>query len=308
VLGTPGFPAGRYLLNIEVSDAEAMTASADLTLDLEAASGLRVTSLELKVGDAGQPYADTLEAEGGAPPYTFIWPGVPGLEDLALEAETGAVSGTPRMPTGPNGEPVETVITVQDVVGASAFARVAFRIRPGPLLIRDDLPDGEVGVHYLHYPLTATGASATELIWTIASGALPPGLHLGVSNLRGPFVDGEPTTAGTYTFTLHVSASGLEGAREITVVITDRPLLIVTSTLPDADVGTPYRVFLVREGGTGPYQWDVVSGSLPAGIALSVEGELSGTPANAGDAAFEVRVRDALGQSVTGSLGLHVEP
>jgi hypothetical protein len=41
---------------------------------------------------------------------------------------------------------------------------------------------------------------------------------------------------------------------------------------------------------------------------LSTAGELNGTPATAGDASFEVRVRDALGQDATASLALHVEP
>ena len=85
-------------------------------------------------------------------------------------------------------------------------------------------------------------------------------------------------------------------------------MAIVTSTLPDAEVGTPYSVFLVREGGTGPYEWDVVSGSLPAGLSLSSDGELSGTPTGAGDFSFEVRVRDSGSQNDTQVLTLQVEP
>lgn len=50
-------------------------------------------------------------------------------------------------------------------------------------------------------------------------------------------------------------------------MIGDRLLSIVTSTLPDADVGAPYSVFPVRTGGTGPYGWDVLSGSTPAARA-----------------------------------------
>lgn len=96
--------------------------------------------------------------------------------------------------------------------------------------------------------------------------------------------------------------------KEYVVVIAASPLSIVTSSLPDAEVGSPYSVFLVREGGSGPFQWDVVSGSLPAGISLTAEGELTGTPTAPGDASFEVRVRDAGTQSATATLALHVEP
>lgn len=113
---------------------------------------------------------------------------------------------------------------------------------------------------------------------------------------------------GSYTFTLRVSTPNEEGTRQITIVITDTPLAIATSTLPDGKVGNPYSVFLVREGGSGPFEWDIVSGSLPVGLSLTTEGELAGTPAAAGDASVEVRVRDAGGQSDTATLALRVNP
>jgi hypothetical protein len=91
-------------------------------------------------------------------------------------------------------------------------------------------------------------------------------------------------------------------------VITGNTLSIVTSTLPDAAAGSPYSVFLVQEGGVAPLEWDVVSGSLPAGISLTSEGELVGTPTAGGDFSFEVRVQDAIGQSANTDLTLHVEP
>jgi hypothetical protein len=262
----------------------------------------------LRTGEDEQPYADTLTAEGGAPPYTFEWPKLYEIEGLTLEASTGAVSGVPSKPTWPNGEPVESAVTVRDAVGASAIARVAVAIRPAPLVIVTDLPGGLIDARY-NVELIATGGMWPIASWTVVSGALPPGLRLVSSTLYGwTQLDGRPTMAGSYDFTLQVTTGEIRATRDYTVVIADRPLLIVTSTLPHADVGTPYSVFLVREGGTGPYQWNVVSGSLPEGIALSAAGEVSGTPTSAGDSSFEVRVQDALGQSATGALVLQVDP
>lgn len=292
-------------------DAEAETAVADLAVEVLSASGLRVTTVELSAGETGQPYTATLRAEGGSPPYAFGWnlDQINEIGGLSLDPATGVVSGIPVGETGPNGEPLEIVVTVGDVVGASAIGRVVVRIRPGPLVITSDLPDGRVEVGYLADLIAAggTGGSQTET-WTIVSGALPPGLSISHSQLYGPRLSGMPAAAGNYRFTLQVSESGLEATREYTVVIADRLLSIVTSTLPDADVGTPYSVFLVREGGSGPFQWDVVSGSLPAGISLTAAGELTGTPTTPGDASFEVRVRDSGNQSTTANLALHVEP
>lgn len=252
-----------------MSDAGGANASAEVTLEVEGPSGLRITSLELDVA-------------------------------------TGAISGTPSEATGPNGEPVDVEVRVQDAVGASALARAELRIRPGPLVISDGIPDGQINVNYRWY-LEAQGGFG-ERTWGVAVGALPPGLAIEHSGLWGPRIGGRPATTGSYTFTLRVSTTDQEGTREITIVINDTPLEIVTSTLPDGDVGSPYGVFLVREGGSGPFEWDIVSGGLPAGLSLTVEGELAGTPTVAGDHALEVRVRSAGGQSATQALSLHVDP
>jgi hypothetical protein len=129
-------------------------------------------------------------------------------------------------------------------------------------------------------------------------------------------VHGTPTLAGTYEFTLQLAlCSGRPqgctpqlATKDFVVVIAASPVSIVTSSLPDADVGTPYSVFLVREGGAGPFEWDLVSGTLPAGISLTLDGELTGTPTAAGSSAFEVRVRDGAGQEAAASLTLQVQP
>jgi hypothetical protein len=68
VSGTPDYPAGTYQFPIEVIDSAGERASAELTLQVVATSGLGVTSLSLEPGQAGQPYVDTLEAAGGFPP------------------------------------------------------------------------------------------------------------------------------------------------------------------------------------------------------------------------------------------------
>jgi hypothetical protein len=308
VTGTPGFPAGTHPLRVAVRDAEGTNVWADITIEIVAASGLRVSSVELRVGEAGQPYADTLRAAGGEPPYTFDWDAPFEFEGLILEAATGALSGTPLRPTGPDGQPARAMVTVRDGVGASAIANVAIGIHPAPLVIgTEELPDGEVAVEY-EAPLGASGGYGVRT-WTVVSGTLPPGLGVISESLYlGPGVVGTPTTGGSFTFTLQVSDSRFQATREYTVAIADGPFSIVTSTLPDAEVGTPYSVFLVRDGGSGPFQWDVVSGSLPAGISLTAAGELTGTPTAPGDASFEVRVQDAGNQSATAHLALHVEP
>ena len=63
------------------------------------------------------------------------------------------------------------------------------------------LPDGKEGTAY-NQPLTVTGITGTPT-WSITSGALPAGLTLVASTGR---IEGTPTTAGDYNFTVRVSA------------------------------------------------------------------------------------------------------
>jgi hypothetical protein len=53
---------------------------------------------------------------------------------------------------------------------------------------------------------------------------------------------------------------------------------ITTNTLTGGTVGTAYSQTLTASGGTAPYTWTIVSGTLPAGLTLSTRGVISGTP------------------------------
>jgi hypothetical protein len=61
---------------------------------------------------------------------------------------------------------------------------------------------------------------------------------------------------------------------------------------PDGEVGQSYTHNLAASGGTLPYTYTVVNGSLPAGVSLSA-GELSGTPSTAGSYTFMIAVVDS---------------
>jgi uncharacterized protein (TIGR03437 family) len=52
------------------------------------------------------------------------------------------------------------------------------------------------------------------------------------------------------------------------------------------------------EGGTAPFRWSVIAGTLPTGVGLSEDGVLSGTPAAVSQTTATVRLTDAAGRSV----------
>jgi hypothetical protein len=69
---------------------------------------------------------------------------------------------------------------------------------------------------------------------------------------------------------------------------------VKTATLPIGAPGRPYSVqleFTNPEGGW-PVTWDITAGSLPAGLTLSENGLISGTPTGTDTKTFTVRARE----------------
>ena len=83
------------------------------------------------------------------------------------------------------------------------------------------------------------------------------------------------------------------------------PLTIVsTSPLGTGTVGSVFSRQLIASGGTTPYTWSLLSGSLPDGIVLNSAGLIGGTPTATGSFDFTVKVTDA--QSATAQKALSI--
>jgi sugar lactone lactonase YvrE len=72
-------------------------------------------------------------------------------------------------------------------------------------------------------------------------------------------------------------------------------VVITPSSLPAPVYATAYNQTLSASGGTGPYTYSILSGSLPAGLTLSASGVLSGTPTASGVFNFTIGVQDSTG-------------
>lgn len=68
-------------------------------------------------------------------------------------------------------------------------------------------------------------------------------------------------------------------------------------------VGAFYSETLTTNGGSSPYVYSVLSGSLPAGLSLSA-GIISGTPTTTGTSTFTIKVVDGNGSVGTQSLSI----
>ena len=68
---------------------------------------------------------------------------------------------------------------------------------------------------------------------------------------------------------------------------------VSTAMLPAATVGESYGHRVRATGGTAPYTFEATG--LPDGLTMSAEGEISGTPTEAGEASVVVKVTDTAG-------------
>lgn len=72
------------------------------------------------------------------------------------------------------------------------------------------------------------------------------------------------------------------------------PFQILTTHLPPPVQGRPYYVPLQAKGGTPPFQWVILDGRLPPGLALDVnKGIIAGVPANAKPFSITIQVTDS---------------
>ena len=161
---------------------------------------------------------------------------------------------------------------------------------PPPLTISpSSLPDGVNGVAY-SAQLTASGGAATPDTFSLASGALPAGLSLSSAGL----ISGTPTSSGTSKFTVQVADSASPrdtGTANLTITVL--PIEVTSTTLPAAPIDAAYKTTLTAVGGTKPYTWKLMSGTLPKGLTLASTGVVSGTPTVLGTSTFTVQVTDS---------------
>lgn len=82
------------------------------------------------------------------------------------------------------------------------------------------------------------------------------------------------------------------------------PRITSISPLTSGVQGTPYSITLAGTGGTPPYTYALISGTLDSGVTLSSSGVIAGTPLNAEADVIGIQLTDANG--VKGPVQLFV--
>ncbi len=288
--GTPTV-MGNYGFRVTVTDAAGLTGYGDFTIAIEGPT-FTIQPGTLPEGRVGTPYPTiTFTASGGVAPYKFA-PYVSAPPDGLTLSEAGVLSGTPT-----RGAYDASVLNlkVTDAVGNYVTISLTFLIRPALDITPATLFDGELNVQYSQ-PLTATGFH-DDVRLSIVSGSLPPGISLAKVNIWTTMVEGQPTKAGAYTFTVRaLDSAGWTFSRPYTINIPDpqqAALIVEPSSLPSARVGESYNQTISAGNGVMPYTFTVASGLLPPGLTLTNSGWLTGNFTTAGTFSFRVNVSDS---------------
>ena len=268
---------------------------------LEVTGGpLAITTSALPSPIVGRTYAATLSARGGDP-AARIWT----LDSGVLPAGIGLGRTSGDFFGRPTAVEVQTFTVRVESGGEAATKTLTLAVSDPaqPLtIVTRDIPPGVVGQSY-QFPIITTGGDGAELVWS-ATG-LPPGIELGNRGV----LSGTPLELGSSTFSVTVTDGTETAARELTLVVSDSPnLLIVPRRLSTARFGEAYVEQLEATGAISDVLWLLEGGTLPSGLTLSPSGEISGTPTRVGRSGFIVGARDtAVGRVAADSNAFEIE-
>lgn len=285
---------GEHVLSVRLLDAAGNATVVGTRPIVTQNSVLLITTSALGRGRKGEPFSQQFQAANGRPPYTWTLFSGSLPAGISLNA-SGLMSGTPSVFGN-----FTFGVRVTDSLNVSAIATYVFTVLPDvdPLrvLSNGEQAPGLTGVNYSQQLFFLGGRPPAQ--WSIATGALPPGLSL--NPLTG-IIAGRPTTVGTFTFTARVTDSEATSAvsSPISIAITLGPLGVInTGELTPGQTGANYSQLLIGTGGTGPYTWSVSGGSLPPGLTLAqATGLISGKPTTSGSYPFVVQIRDSTSAS-----------
>ena len=289
VSGTPS-GSGLSSFTIRADDTVGNTGSHAYNVNIGTVT-LTVNPASLPNGTQGMAYSQSVTASGGSGPYTYSVSVGSLPAGLSLDPNTGAITGTP------SGSGTSSfTIAALDTVGNTGSHAYTVNVGTATLTVNpSSLPPGTQGVVYSQTVIASGGTAPYS--YSVSSGALPSGLAL---NAASGVITGTPTTTGQFLFTVEaIDTNGNFGSRSYAVNIgTGGALAVSPASLPNGTNGTPYSQTVSASGGSGPYTFAVVAGSLPAGLSLNAAtGVISGTPSGSGLSSFTIQANDTVGNT-----------
>lgn len=184
---------------------------------------------------------------------------------------------------------VAPVVVPQAVNSNSTTVTTPPAIFPPLTILTTSLPPTDRGDQGYSVQLVSAGGKPGTGTWSIASGALPPGINLSSSGL----VSGTATTPGSYAVTIQVADTNTPPAIAMQNYVLNVSLQFAeqfVTTPPDGVVGQSYlSTPLAVNGGTTPYSFTATG--LPPGLAINAgTGQITGIPTTANPAGSSVLI------------------
>jgi len=297
IAGTPT-DVGTTSFTVQVLDAavpeQMATTLLSITVSMDTGPALAITTSSLARAQVGVAYSVDLMATGGTTPYAWELEAASTLPPGINLAASGQLSGSPTVAGRFSFTVVVRDASVPEQSRTRGFVLIVDQAAGATLaVVNGQLVAGSVGEAY-QARLRATGGTP-PYAWTVAAGALPPGLVLGMNGT----LTGTPTASGVFDFNAEVSdasapAERAQASLRINVLGMGTMVLSVSQDpLPPAVINQPYSAQLEAVGGTAPFLWSIAGGRLPQGFSLSASGLITGTTTTAGRATFTVRVGDS---------------
>lgn len=294
--GAPTAP-GTYTFEIVATDTGTTGTGAPYSISqpytlVVASPTIAIAPATLPDPVAGAAYSQTLSAGGGVAPYTFAVTAGALPAGLGL-SPAGALTGTPT-----EVGTFSVTVTATDANGQSGSRGYTLTIATPTLALSP-----AAGTLVLSYGAAYTqvfSASGSPGPYTyVLMGALPPGI-----GFSGDTLSGTPTAPGSYPVTVtatdaKITSGGqpLSISQAYTLDVPAPSIAITPATLPGATIGAAFSQTLAAGGGVAPYAFSLTGGALPAGVTLTGDGTLAGTPTAAGTFNLSITATDAFGQS-----------
>jgi subtilisin-like proprotein convertase family protein len=311
-----GFPGPMSDVNISIDGVGPCNATAgslnngvthtwigDLVFKLTSPAGTTVTFINRAgpgtLGTSGNNICNTIfDDESGGPNFSTIQDtGVPPLGPPYTGTFTPQSSLAPFEGQDPNGT---WTLNVSDnaAIDTGSLNRFTIRISPFncctnlcPTFTFGALADGTMNL--LYDQTVSVGNGTAPYTFAVSSGSLPAGLTLNTSTGQ---ITGTPTTLGTSNFEIKATdANGCTGKHSYTITIGCPLITVNPATLPDGQAGLVYSPSVSAGGGTGPYTFAITSGSLPNGLTLNPNGDITGIPTQLGPFNFDITATDSIG-------------
>jgi hypothetical protein len=321
LVGPGSYPAPPCLNANDGNPADQILAFRSVWFDYTATSSVPVT-----ISTAGSHFDTVLTVYTGSTPvstdlcnddFSFDTAGDTVQSELSFKATAGTtyhVMITEEPPPNPQDVPLSNPIS------GAFYGNGVFPLSADPLLYltltTPQLTPSTTTLASFGSEDIGSTAAAQQVILTAQNSATAGGITLNASTsgdfhitsppCTSPLTDGTtctlsivftPTAAGLRSGTLTITSNAENSPLTFALSGTGVPpaaLTVTSTTLPVAVIGSTYSGSLQATGGIPPYDWTVVSGSLPTNLSLqATSGVISGAPTQTGTSSFTVQVSDS---------------